>query len=96
MQAVLLLVLVAFQPQAALDPEAAALVERLVEERDGLPLAEGRAGALLESLGHDLPREDDDRRRWLPTLVLRLSWSPGPRGASGRRELIVYLSWPLG
>ena len=96
MQAVLLLALAVFQPQAALDPEAAALVERLVEERDGLPLAEGRAGALLESFGHDLPREDEGGRRWLPTVVLRFSWSPGRRGASGRRELIVYLSWPLG
>jgi len=96
MQAVIVLVLAAFQPQAALDPEAAALVERLVEERDGLPLAEDRARALLEALGFEIPDEDGGPRRWLPTLVLRLSWSPGPGGTAGRRELIVFVSWPLG
>ncbi len=95
MQAVLFLLLAAFQPQAALDPEAAALVERLVEERDGLPLEEGLVEALLESLGHDPPSREG-RRRWLPTLALRLSWSPGRAGGAGRRELIVLVSWPLG
>ena len=90
MQVAALLLLTAFQPQAALDPEAAALVERLVEERDGLPLAEGPVAALLEEAGHDLPVREPGPRRWLPTLVVRLSWSPG------RREMIVYLSWPVG
>jgi len=90
MQAVAILALAAYQPPATLDPEVAALVERLVEEHDGLPLAEAGVEALLTSAGHDLPVGAEGRRRWLPTLVVRLSWSPG------RRELIVYLSWPLG
>lgn len=90
MQAVIVLVLATFQPQAALDPEVAELVDRLVEERDGLPLAEGRAAALLEAADHDPPGADERWRRWLPSLVLRLSWSPG------RREMIFYVCWPLG
>jgi hypothetical protein len=90
MQAVLILVLAAYQPPATLDPEVAALVERLVEESDGLPLAEAQVQALLESAGHDPPGGGEGRRRWLPSLVVRLSWSPG------RHELIVYVSWPLG
>lgn len=90
MQVAAFLLLAAFQPQASLDPEVAALVERLVEESDGLPLAEGPVAALLEDAGHDLPVEEPGLRRWLPTLVIRLSWSPG------RQEMIVYVSWPIG
>lgn len=82
------------------DPEATALVERIVEQRDGLALAEGRVASLLESLGYDPPRAVPGPTarslRWLPTLVLRFSWSPGRGHSTGRREVIVCLSWPLG
>jgi hypothetical protein len=83
--AVLALLLALWQP--SVDPEVAVLVERLVEAHDGYPLAEAELEDLLDARGCDRPPRAS---RWLPTLVARVSW------ARGRRELILYLSWPLG
>jgi hypothetical protein len=78
------LVLLAVGPEAEIE----VLVDRLVEQRDGPLLAEGIIEALRDE--HGLDRPGPVPGRWLPTLVLRLSWSPG------RYEVILCASWPLG
>ena len=72
-----------------IDPEVEDMVDRIVEERGGDALARARVEDLLSEHGLDpLPRQ---RGRWLPTLVLRVSWSP-PRSWS----VVLFASWPLG
>jgi hypothetical protein len=96
---VLSLALASWSLPEGVDAGTADLVDRIVEEQGGFGLAEARIASLLESLGHDpaglLPADERRRLRWLPSLVLRVSWAPSPGSAAGRREVVLLLAWPL-
>ena len=98
--AVFSLVLASWSLPDGVDAETADLVDRIVEEQGGVALAEARVASLLESLGHDppgrLPEDARWGRRWLPSLVIRLSWAPDRGRRAGRREVVFLLAWPLG
>ena len=82
-----------------LDPEVLETVEAMVMEADGWPLAESDVLSILEESVIDLQPElagEPTMRKWLPVLVLRLSWAPGRSRHRSRWEIVAHLAWPIG
>ncbi len=77
------------------DPEVVEMVEAIVDLEGGRALAEPLVTDRLDEAGLD-SASVRWRGRWLPLLVVRISWAPGPGARSGRWEIILFASWPLG